>query len=260
MRIGEISVEPIYDGTAVLEPDMFLSSDWTDHQHLLDDGQLVLPVGAFLVRSGDRLGLLDAGVGDVQDDMFDGGQLLQSLRAAGITPEQIDTLIVSHLHPDHIGWLQVDGEPTFANATVHIGAADWEFFVDNLGGGRRRAASLQSVEEHVELVDGDGVTLMPGITSFMTPGHTPGHMSSIVSSGRERMIVLGDALHCPAQLTESEWEFVYDTDRDLARRTRATLIEEAGVEGTSLLPCHFPDMQAARLVPVADAAPQWVLG
>ena len=71
-------------------------------------------------------------------------------------------------------------------------------------------------------------------------------------------IVLGDALHCPAQLTELEWEFLYDVDAALARKTRAALVEEASQPNTALLPCHFADMQAARLLPAGDAAPQWV--
>lgn len=259
MRVGDISIESIYDGTAVLSPEMFVNSDWTEHEHLLDDGQLVLPVGAFLVRTGDHLALLDAGVGDVHDEMFDGGAMLDNLQAAGVMPDEIDTIIVSHLHPDHIGWLEVDGEMTFANATVHIGAGDWQHFVEDLGGGSHRANSLRTIEDHVEFVDRDGITILPGLTTRLTPGHTPGHLSTIVSSGDQRAIVLGDALHCPAQLTELEWEFMYDVDAALAKHTRAALVKEAEVEGTTLLPCHFPNMQAARLLPVTDAAPQWVL-
>jgi hypothetical protein len=84
IRVGDIVVHPIYDGTAVLTPDMWAGSDWAAHRHLLDDAhRLVVPVGAFLVRVGDKLLLLDAGVGDIRDDMFEGGQLLKSLAAAG---------------------------------------------------------------------------------------------------------------------------------------------------------------------------------
>ena len=80
----------------------------------------------------------------------------------------------------------------------------------------------------------------------------------MLSSGTERLIVLGDALHCPAQLTESEWQFFFDVDVELAVRTRQALVREAEVAGTTLLPCHFPGMQAARLLP-AHGTRQWVL-
>ena len=158
-----------------------------------------------------------------------------------------------------MGWLEKDGEMVFANATVHIAAADWQHFVHDLGDGRRRANRLLAIESQVELVDHDGATILPGLTTCLTPGHTPGHMSMVLSSGTERLIVLGDAMHCPAQLTETEWSFLYDVDPAMASATRRRLLQEAEAPGTALLPCHFPGMQAARLVP-AEGTRRWVLG
>jgi glyoxylase-like metal-dependent hydrolase (beta-lactamase superfamily II) len=258
IRVGDIVVHPIYDGTAILTTDMWVGSDWTAHQHLLDDtDRLVVPVGAFLVRVGDKLLLLDAGVGDMHTEMFDGGQLLHSLAAAGATPEDIDVIMVSHLHSDHMGWLERDGTSVFPKATIHIGGADWAHFVD--GSQSRRAARLRVVENQVELIDRDGVAILPGVTTRSTPGHTPGHTSTVISSGTERLIVLGDAMHCPAQLTETEWQFMADVDPGLAIRTRQALLREAEEPGTVLLPCHFPGMQAARLL-TANGQYRWVLG
>ncbi len=260
IRVGAVSIQPVFDGTAVLDTTLFDGADFTDHQHLLaDDGRLHVPVGAFLVRTGDRTVLLDAGVGDVHDEMFDGGELLDDLSRHGVTVDEIDTIVISHLHSDHCGWLDRDGGPTFPNATVHIGAADWQYFVVDARGGKRRAERLRTLEDHVQLVDGDGSSIAPGITMRSTPGHTPGHVSAVISSGQERMIVLGDALHCPAQLTNAEWQFFYDVDRELAVRTRQQLLRDAEEPGTSVLPCHFPGMQAARLVP-ATGERRWVLG
>ncbi|MDO8364332.1 MAG: MBL fold metallo-hydrolase [Actinomycetota bacterium] len=259
IRVGDIVVHPVNDGTAVLLPENWANSDWTEHQHLLDaDGRIQMPIGTFLARIGDRLVLLDAGVGVVSSEMFEGGLLLGNLAALGVQPGDIDTIVISHLHSDHMGWVERDGAPVFTNATVHIGAADWAHFVDNLGDGRRRASRLQAIESQVQLIDGDGVTILPGLTTRATPGHTPGHTSTVISSGDERLIVLGDAIHCPAQLTEVDWEFIYDVDPTLARRTRAALLQEAEMPGTALLPCHFPGLQAARLLPGAGTR-RWVL-
>jgi glyoxylase-like metal-dependent hydrolase (beta-lactamase superfamily II) len=261
IRVGELVVQPLYDGVARLQADMWAGADWTDHQHLFGDGTdtMTLPVGGFLVRVGDRLVLLDAGAGDLHDDMFDCGAMIGSMRAIGVVPADIDDVIVSHLHSDHMGWLEADGAPVFPRATIHIGAADWKHFVDDGSGGRRRAARLKSVASHVRLIEGDESTLMPGVTVRATPGHTPGHVSAVLSSGAERLIVMGDAIHCPAQLTETEWEFVYDVDPKLAVRTRSLLLQDAEQPGTTMLPCHFPGMQAARLVPTTGTR-RWVLG
>lgn len=254
IRVGSLVVQPVLDGVAVLDRSMFTTADgaadWTAHEHLLDgEGKMTIPVGAFVVRTGDDVVLLDAGVGDVHDEMFDGGALLASLRTIGLTPADITKVFVSHLHSDHMGWLECGGAVTFPNATVRIGSADWEHYVTQKGAGATRAARLRVVEKHVQLIERDGESIAAGITTRATPGHTPGHTSVVLSSGTQRMIVLGDALHCPAQLTEVEWQFLFDADKDLAQRTREALVREADDPNTALLPMHFPGMVAARLLP-----------
>ncbi len=261
INVGSLTVLPVFDGTARLEASMFtidgVPADWSNHRHALnEDDTFVVPVGGFLVQTGARNVLLDAGVGALNDEMFDGGALLDSLRAYGIGPEEIDVVIVSHLHSDHMGWLERNDEATFANADIWIGAADWQHFVVNSNS--QRADRLRIVEPNVKLIDRDNITIAPGITTRQTPGHTPGHTSSIISSGHERLIVLGDALHCPTQLTETEWEFFYDTDPTKAKQTRAALIAEADDPKTQLLPCHFAGMAATRLIK-SEGVKQWVM-
>lgn len=264
IRVGSLTVQPVQDGIAILEPTLFMVADqpgdWTAHADLLDsDGLLRVPVGVFVVRTGDVTVMLDAGVGPTDDPMFEGAALLTNLAAAGVRPDDIDVIVVSHLHADHMGWLSQHDVLTFPNATIRIGADDWAYFVDQAGGGRRRARRLAAIEDHVELIDRDGTIVAPGITTRATPGHTPGHISAVLSSDGERLIVMGDALHCPAQLTESEWQFMYDIDRDLASRTRAELLREADDPGTVLLPAHFPGMRATRLLPAQAGPRTWTM-
>ena len=264
IRVGSLTVRPVFDGVATLEPENFTvgtePADWAAHQHLLDaDGKLRVPVGVFLVEVGDKLLMLDAGVGQTSSAMFEGAELLNNLAAAGVSPNDVDVIMISHMHSDHMGWVTDQrGESTFPNATIYAGAADWEYFVTNNGGGQRRGDQMRAVESQVELIHTDGVTILPGVTTRATPGHTPGHTSTVLSSGAERLIVLGDALHCPAQLTETEWQFFYDVDRDLATRTRDSLRREAEDPNTALLPAHFPGMTAARLVG-ATGTKRWVM-
>ncbi len=264
IRVGSLLVQPIFDGTALLTTEMFTTahgpSDWTNHRHLLDENHaMVVPVGCFVVRTGNEIVLIDAGAGDVRDEMFNCGAMLANLAAEGIQPEQVDRVIITHLHTDHCGWVEHHDRVTFPNATIHVGEADWIHYARDARGGRSRAAKLRVVEEHVELIDRDATTITAGITTRATPGHTPGHTSLVISSGTDRLIVLGDALHCPAQLTETEWQFLYDADPELAKRSRAALIAEADEPNTALLPCHFPNMVAARLL-AGSGQRQWVIG
>jgi glyoxylase-like metal-dependent hydrolase (beta-lactamase superfamily II) len=264
IRVGDLTVQPFIDGVAVLGPSMFVAGgepvDWSNHADLLDeDGNLPVPVGAFLVRTGERTVLIDAGVGVTKDPMFHGHELIENMTAAGVPPGSIDTVVVTHLHSDHCGWLATDEGSTFPNATIHLGPGDWQMFAVEAAGGRKLAGRLRSIENQVEPIDRDGVNIAPGITTRATPGHTPGHQSVVISSGTERLLMLGDALHCPAQLTESEWRFFYDVDKDLAARTREALLREADDPNTALLPAHFPGLTAARLVP-ATGKKRWVLG
>jgi glyoxylase-like metal-dependent hydrolase (beta-lactamase superfamily II) len=264
IRVGTLAVQPIFDGTALLTPEMFTTdsgpSDWTNHRHLLnDDNAMRVPVGCFVVRTADEIVLIDAGAGEVHDEMFSCGAMLTNLAAEGIQPNEVDRVVITHLHTDHCGWVEQHGIATFPNATIHVGEADWNHYVRDALGGKSRAAKLRVVEERVKLIDRDAITIAPGITTRATPGHTPGHTSLVISSGAERLLVLGDALHCPAQLTETEWQFLYDTDPELAKKSRAMLIAEAEDPHTKLLPCHFPDMVAARLL-TGSGQRQWVIG
>jgi glyoxylase-like metal-dependent hydrolase (beta-lactamase superfamily II) len=257
IHVGDIVIRPVLDGVVRLSTDYFIGSDWTDHQEFIhpDDGKLHVPVGAFVFETGGRTVLIDAGIGDVHNKLFDGGALMDNLISGGTRPEDVDVVLVSHLHSDHIGWLELNGRSVFANATIFVGAADWEYFVE---GEREKAGRLKVLEPQVSLLDADDVTIAPGVTTLATPGHTPGHTSAVISSGVERMVVLGDALHCPAQLTETEWQVIFDVDPEAAGRVRTALLREAEEPNTRLLPMHFPGMQAARLLP-GTGKRRWVV-
>lgn len=236
---------------------------WRANSHLLDeDGRYVMSLGALLVRSGERRVLLDLGWGPTEEWIVDpltgatdgriaGGALLQQLAARGVRPEEVDTVLFSHLHRDHIGWLQRDGEPCFPNADHLVADAEWSYWTTagNLGAGPApKKEQLDALAGLVGFVS-DGDTPVPGVDVVATPGHTPGHCSFVLSSGPDRAVVLGDAVHCPLELLEPELAFVADVDPALAMRTRLQIEAELLRPGTVAAGPHFADLVFGRLLP-----------
>ena len=261
MRVGEFEILPVVDGRIVVPASMFFpkatEQDWAPHKEFLnDDGMLEMPVGGFLVRGPNMLALVDVGMGYVERMPEFGGKLMDSLHALGHTADEITDVLYSHLHFDHIGWSSVDGKPQFPNATYRCHAKDWDHFVtqgisqgpmaDGLGL-PETSHWLGPIADRLELWDGDG-TILPGIDACDAPGHTPGSTVHVISSGTDRAVLFGDAVHCPVELLETEWEIVADIDPALAQRTREALARE--YEGSDVLVAapHFPGMRFGRLL------------
>ncbi|WP_406055604.1 MBL fold metallo-hydrolase [Kribbella sp. NBC_00889] len=260
MRIGEIDIHPVTDGVFRASPAYFGDHARAEgHEDLFTrHGMAWLPIGCFLVRTKDRTVLVDAGMGpDIADAsprrLLIGGQLPLGLRAVGISPSQVTDVICTHLHSDHCGWLfDLDAAPMFPNAAIWIGAGDWHHFVqdpahamrEHIRHGLRSAADRG---DRLRLVDRD-TTLAPGITLTMTPGHTPGHLCVIVSSGTSRALLLGDAIICPVQLDEPTWRSMGDVDPELAQQVRERLFRELEDGNTLGAGAHFPELQFGRVL------------
>ena len=257
MRIGELTVHPVSDGTFIARPRYF-GPDVADDARpdLFDrDHAAWLPIGCFLVRTGDRLVLVDAGLGPAMDQLphgmyLVGGQLPTGLRALGVVPADITDVICTHLHADHVGWLfTLDGRPFFPHATIWYGAGDHAHFVSGTGemadhlrhGFASEAARFRPLDATT--------TIAPGCTALPTPGHTPGHLCVVLSSGVERALLLGDAMTCPVQLDEPDWHSIGDVDPALAARTRERLWRELEDDRTLGAGAHFLELRFGRVLP-----------
>ena len=215
MTLGDLQLISVSDGTCKIPPEYFMGSDWSAHQALLGpDGMFTGQLGCFVVRDAQRTVLIDAGVGSFDNQFFQGGRLPAALDAAGVTRDAIDTVVCTHLHLDHAGWLVHDGEPFFPNATVRFGEADWEQFVTRDEGVDwiRNGLLLLDERGRVERITSDGESIAPGITARAAPGHTHGHVVLVLSSQGERVVLLGDAVTCPVQLEEPDWQAISDVD------------------------------------------------
>jgi glyoxylase-like metal-dependent hydrolase (beta-lactamase superfamily II) len=269
MRVGDLEIRPVLDGVARMAPsDAYRMggpeivgrggavSDWAPHRSLLsDDGLLELALGGFVVRIGDRVLLIDTGVGDMQRGPFQGGRLLDGLAAEGISPADVTDVILTHLHFDHVGWTTRHGEIVFPNATYRCDRRDWDHFVGPDPGSTRK---LSPLETRLEAWNGSG-PLLPGIDTMSAPGHTPGSTIIVISSGAERALLLGDVVHCPVELLDDEWAGMGDVDPALARRTRVALARELEGSDVPVAAAHFPGMQFGRLIAAAGTR-RWVLG
>jgi len=247
IKVGNIDIFAVSDGMSRLPAMFFPGLDVQAHPEVLDgDGTVHIPTGCFLIRSADRTVLVDAGLGPVSlpfpegmptaraepgrpvPFMAEGGKLPAALAKVGCQAEDVDTLFLTHLHPDHVGWVAPSGVPHFPKARVVFGARD--------------AGRTEPIAEDV-------VSIAPGVTARRAAGHTPGHYVLVISSGSERALLLGDAVQCPLQLTESDIAFLSDVDPVLARQTRELLFREIEQDGALVGMDHFPGLEFQRILP-----------
>jgi glyoxylase-like metal-dependent hydrolase (beta-lactamase superfamily II) len=271
VRVGSIVVEGVSDGCLQAPPTLLFNKtdqDWQQHAQFLDDnGMLTFEMGGFLVRSGDRLALVDTGIGPNTGPART-GTFMHSLASLGVDPSQVTDVVLTHLHFDHLGWA-TDGERRlFPNATYRCHEADWRFFMgpvpfdDSVAisfmGGRSSSELLPPVEDRLETWD-DDATLLPGLDVRSAPGHTPGSTIIVISSGSERAMLLGDVVHCPAELLSDDWESISDVDKALARRSREAVARELEGSDIPAAAAHFPGLQFGRLL-AAEGRRRWSFG
>ena len=250
MQVGDIEIIPMSDGPGKLPSAYMTNSDWSAHKDLLDeDGNFDIQIGCFLVRTKDKTVLVDAGLGPLEFGPFKGGQLPGKLAEAGVKPEDIDMVLLTHLHMDHVGWVIQNGAPYFPNATVRFGEKDLDQFVRTEKPDFVAAPMVDALEARgmIDPITGDGEVL-PGISTLHAPGHTLGHLCVVVSSGDQRAFLLGDAVGCPVQIEESEWGAMSDVDPKLAQRTRETLFRELEATQDFMTAAHFPELQFGRVL------------
>ncbi len=260
MQLGSLAIDQVLDGVGRFAPTKTYRGttpeQWAAHRNLLDpDGLLPMAFGSFLIRSGDRRALVDLGVGPRTFLGIEGGHLLENLEHHGVRAEEITDVLFTHLHGDHTGWATRDGEATFPDATYRCSEADWQhFMVDHPG---NEADRLRPIASRFEPWATDA-TILPGLDVTAAPGHTPGSSLIVLSSGSDRAMLLGDVIHCPAELVDSEWGGIADVDPGLAARTRESLARE--IEGTQTLvaSAHFNGLQFGRLL-LAEGRRRWVM-
>lgn len=231
---------------------------WEPWGHYLNPrGNLRLNVGTFVVRSSGKTVLVDTGLGEIQRQGYPQGTMLDNLREAGVQPEDVDIVLNTHLHIDHVGWNTIQRGatrvPTFPNARYLIVRDEWEFFTthETLREQDYMREGVLPLEHsgNLDLVDGTH-TVTAELTLVPSPGHTPAHACVAVVSGGEKAMIVGDLAHHPVQLTETAWEMAFDMDKALARETRERIAQRMEADGGLAIGGHFPAPGFGRLVRV----------
>lgn len=254
--LGAFDITSVSDGNLVLPGAMFFDGHPEAEVESiltplnLSKTQVEPPCNVTLLRHEDRVILFDAGSGD--GFMPSAGDLVDSLDAVGVAPEDVTHLVFTHGHPDHLwGVLDDFDDPVFTEAEHMIGQTEWDYWtdpntVDTIGDLRASfavgaARRLEAVADRMTFFK-DGEEVLPGIMAHASFGHTPGHMSFEIRSGNEALLVGGDAIgNHHIAFARPEWASGSDQDPALAAKTRARLLDKLSHEKIALLGFHLPE-------------------
>lgn len=253
--IGEVEITAIHDGINRRPLEGLVRNAPLDEvQKAMADRFLptdVLPITftALVLRTAGRTILIDTGNGDAGAKTA--GKFMAGFRAAGFDPKDVDTVIISHFHGDHINGLRLqDGTWIYENAEILVPAPEWAFWMDD-GHMSRAPDAMKGIFQGARRVFGPVVTdvrqyeagkeLAPGIVAVAAYGHTPGHMAFSINSGPESMMVVSDLTNHPALFVRNpDWEFAADIDPDQARQSRRRILDQAVQDRSRLAFYHAP--------------------
>jgi len=212
--------------------------------------EYVSPYPSLLIDTGQHRVLVDTGAGDLEKTT---GKLIPHLRAEGIAPEDIDTVILTHAHPDHIGGnLNREGRPAFPNARYIMGKDEWDFWISRPNLAEMNISEsakpwfikyardhLLPVQDQLDLVDHE-TEIVPGIWAVNAQGHTPGQLAVSVISHNEKLLCISDVAIHQIHLEEPGWYSSFDLDYEQVVTTRRELLDRAATEKALVYAFHFP--------------------
>ncbi len=241
--LGDTRVTVFQEAVLELQPSMLGAGGGASEGAVSDLlSQYNLPTD--VVRATANVMLLDRGGERILIDTGTGQNLVPTLEAIGVSPSDINYVIISHYHGDHISGMSSDGALTFPNAMHYISQAEWDFLqgapADN-DGAQTALDKLQPAVDADQLSRfGGGDEVVSGVQAVEAFGHTPGHMNFLISSGDESVLHIADtAVHALVSPLHPDWAFAFDGDSERAAETRREILNRASSEGTRIFAYHF---------------------
>lgn len=253
-RIGEIEVTQILDGIRPGEgPHPTFGEDQSAEdvaalmaENLLPQNQFVNFFQPTILRIGSEVVLVDTGFGEAgrENGM---GLLVERMTAAGVRPEEVTLVVLTHLHGDHINGLTEGGSPVFSNAAIATGRVEYEFWTSDEARGGPAAGNAEAVaekvvplEDDIRLLD-DGEEVVPGLTARAAFGHTPGMMIFEVESNGARLFLTADTLsQFVVSFQRPDWHVRFDMDKEAAVETRRRVLSMLAAERVPFTGYHLP--------------------
>ena len=242
-KLGDMAVTTLLDGSVPREnPKAIFGGGASDEDFAAVSAANFIPTDMAqfyftptLIETGGQTILFDTGLGQ--------GGIVKALAEAGKTPDQVDVVVITHMHPDHIGGLMTDGAPTFANASYVTGRAEYDFWSKadpSKGVGALVAKNVTPLAEKMSFVE-DGATVAPGVTAMATFGHTPGHMSYMLESAGKHLVLTADlANHYVWCFAHPEWEVSFDMDKAAATASRRRVLGMLSADKVPMIGYHMP--------------------
>ncbi|POZ60193.1 MBL fold metallo-hydrolase [Chromobacterium alticapitis] len=270
-RIGDATITKVTETLLTELTPGFLYMDWKEQaaqeqarlRDFLDDGgaRVTLSIHSWVVEWHGQTILIDTGIGNDKQRPFNPlfhmqrAPYLERLAALGIRPEDVDHVLLTHLHADHVGWNTrlENGRwvPTFPQARYAMPQGDIDHFATPAGAARRMVfedsvAPVIAAGQAVA-ISAEGGPYLDGFRFHPTPGHCAGHMSISLSSRGQTALFIGDAMHTPIQVYRPEWNSAFCGEQDAARRSRRWLLDFAVEREATLFTAHFADSSAGQV-------------